>query len=84
MFIHKGQIMTIILHCFIPYEDVLMDLQQIVTLCENRGIVQKKILFQIWLCSTIDFVKTIKQWVGKKYHFYTCVWNLEQIFRTSF
>jgi hypothetical protein len=35
MIIHSEQIVTIILHNFIPYEDVLIDLKHIVTLWEN-------------------------------------------------
>jgi hypothetical protein len=76
VFIHKGRIMTVIFHCFIPYEDANYQFMQ------KQKHSSKKDFFQIWLCSTIDFVKTIKQWASKKYHFYNCVWNLEQTLRS--
>jgi hypothetical protein len=33
--------MIVIFHCFIPYEDALIDLQQIATLCKNGSIFRK-------------------------------------------
>jgi hypothetical protein len=56
VFIHKGWIMIVIFHCFIPYEDALIDLQQIATLCKNGSIFPKTkilsnmVMFNYWYC----------------------------------